>query len=183
MSERIELFFNDQVDLLKSNNTQKIKSEILKLSKYLHKHQNEIIDSSTQTKLLMIVEKYVKYGSATSALKDAIAELVGLLLSLPEGKLVTSKSKKKALIWYDSLCTEDSQPQKIDGKPEKFTVIDINADERTLVLLSETDSDHFVENVKTDSSSLFDEIAAKFDNSEESVVVEVRNSIVVTIQS
>lgn len=180
MSDRIELFFNDQVDLLKSNNTQKIKSEILKLSKYLHKHQNEIIDSSTQTKLLMIVEKYVKYGSASSALKDAIAELVGLLLSLPEGKLVTSKSKKKALIWYDSLCTEDSQPQKIDEKPEKFTVIDINADERTLVLLS--DSDHFVENVKTDSSSLFDEIVAKFD-SEESLVVEVRNSIVVTIQS
>ena len=180
MSDRIELFFNDQVDLLKSNNAQKIKSEILKLTKYLHKHQNEIIDSNTQTKLLMIVEKYVKYGSATSVLKDTIAELVGLLLSLPEGKLVTSKSKKKVLIWYDSLCTEDSQPQKVDGKPEKFTVIDINADERTLVLLS--DSDHFVENVKTDSSSLFDEIVAKFD-SEESLVVEVRNSIVVTIQS
>jgi hypothetical protein len=183
MSERIELFFNDQVDLLKSNNAQKIKSEILKLTKYLHKHQNEIIDSNTQTKLLMIVEKYVKYGSATSVLKDAIAELVGLLLSLPEGKLVTSKSKKKVLIWYDSLCTEDSQPQELDGKPEKFTVIDINADERTLVLLSEADSDHFVENVKTDSSSLFDEIAAKFENSEESIVVEVCNSIVVTIQS
>ena len=183
MSDRIEIFFNDQVELLKSNNTQKIKSEVHKFTKYLFKHQNDVVEASIQTKLLIVVEKYAKYCSTVDqhAVKDAVEELIGLILALPEGKLISSKSKKKALSWYDSLCTEANVAQ-FATKIDKFGVIDVNIDDKTLVLLSETDTDHCLEHVKCESTSLFDEICTKF-NDEENVIVGVSNAVVVNIQT
>ncbi len=180
MSDRIELFFNDQVELLKSNNIQRIKSEVQKFTKYLFKHQNDVIEANTQTKLLIVVEKYVKYCLSVNAVKDAVEELIGLILALPEGKLISSKSKKKALSWYDSICT-DSNVAQVATKIDKFSVIDVNVDDKTLVLLSETDTDQCLEHVKCESPSLFDQICTKF-NDEENIIVEVSNSVVVNIQ-
>lgn len=195
-SERVERFLEDSTKLLNSSPSsnikpQKIIAEILKLRKWLQKHQDESLPGGHKDKLLQCIQSYhvftiklaekdTKGGNGISdlsvGLADTVLELVEDLCKMPEGKLVSGKSSKsKALKWIDQLLMivnrVELPKEGLNTCTKNFELIDvshINAESYELELMDPESGD--VKNtIYATSDTSFKE---RFENGE-SVLVEV----------
>jgi len=195
-SERVERFLEDSTKLLNSSpnsniKPQKIIAEILKLRKWLQKHQDESLPGGHKDKLLQCIQSYhvftiklaekdTKGGNGISdlsvGLADTVLELVEDLCKMPEGKLVSGKSSKsKALKWIDQLLMivnrVELPKEGLNTCTKNFELIDvshINAESYELELMDPESGD--VKNtIYATSDTSFKE---RFENGE-SVLVEV----------
>ena len=106
-SERIDKYYDDGLQLIEKKNDSKILTEVKKLAAFITKHQSDSVTSNQQSRLLSIIEMYYKYATSKerdaddddTRMHDSVQSLISDLLALPEGKLVTSKGKKKAVTW------------------------------------------------------------------------------------
>lgn len=158
--ERIDLFHEDCLKLSTGEglNLKRISSEIMKLRKWLQKHQNETLPENSKGKLMSVLQVYYKLRERLMEV-DYINILEGLIddyLKLPEGKLTTSKSKHICLNWLDELKRiETNEEMKESGivivdreQIKRYIVADIN-DDHTLVLMSpDPNSDEMMENAR-----------------------------------
>eukprot|EP00933_Yihiella_yeosuensis_P073316 TRINITY_DN81965_c0_g1_i1.p1 TRINITY_DN81965_c0_g1~~TRINITY_DN81965_c0_g1_i1.p1 ORF type:complete len:202 (-),score=52.86 TRINITY_DN81965_c0_g1_i1:997-1602(-) len=114
--DRVEKFAADGEALLKEPNAKKIASEVQKLRTWIHKHQDELLSDSHKEKLFVCMQKYHKYSSAKSSSgyvvpPECIAQVQGLVedaLKVPEGKLITMKTKKQLLKWLEFFGSDGS---------------------------------------------------------------------------
>ena len=69
-SERIDKFYEDSINLLKSHNITKIINEIKKLSVWMQKHQSETVPDNHKQVLLTVIESYYNYNNTHSNNND-----------------------------------------------------------------------------------------------------------------
>ncbi len=134
-AERVNKFYDDATLLTSApspssnanNNINKLTSEIMKLKSWLQKHQNEVLQDSMKTKLLQCIEMYYrKVFHRREGLLDPVTELLGCYLQLPEGKLLSSKDKRKVLQWINSLSCLESGDSLSEGLSINSPVVNTN---------------------------------------------------------
>jgi hypothetical protein len=142
-----------KLETLKGNRA-KYATEIKKLTLWMHRHQNEALTDASKQRLVTIL------ADSTQVLEGEAADLLQMYLSLPEGKLTTSKGKTRALKWLGSLDDENEQNKyKREGGAWEGvvgTVLDLS-DKNVLTLemddatvIEVTCPQHLVEGLKTD---------------------------------
>jgi hypothetical protein len=175
-SERIEKFQTDCEYLLRIKNIPKIVVEIRKLCTWIQKHQNGIVPDSHKQILLSIIESYVQLllKEQNNLLIDIIINLVDDYLKLPEGKLVNSKGKKKALKWLEILAgiqnNSDTENLNVQS-PIRYLVIDMDQESKKLTVVNEKDQDIILDNISL-QIEVFNEIYQQFENQQD-VYVEL----------
>ena len=118
MADRIDKFHEDCEKLVAVPNNPKIVGEVQRLSKWLQKHQGEAMPEASKARLFGVLQKYHKVATTTTSqpMKDAITATIEDYLKLPEGKLVSSKSKQQALKWLTALGSdEDTKKSQANG--------------------------------------------------------------------
>lgn len=182
-AERVDKFQIDSQTLLKSNNHVKIISEMKKLSQWLQKHQSEIIPDNHKQILLGVIESYYTYYCSSiqnreATLLDAVSLLVDDCLKLPEGKLINSKGKKKALKWIDtlnSLQSTDGNASSTDRKlaadtssttSESFIVISLQQHNKSISVMDEETGERVIENIPVTTSSQWKALKQHFAKTE-----------------
>ena len=98
-TERIEKFSNDleEIQLRKD----KYQKEVLKLSKWMFKHQDENIPSTAKSRLIELMGKTKATLCSNEEEISVVITLLEMYCALPEGKLTTSKGKQKAVKWLE----------------------------------------------------------------------------------
>lgn len=139
-SERIDKFYADCFALPKSRG-----KECEKISIWLQKHQSEIVPSGQQTKLVQLVDQHFRSGREDYP--DKLLNLIQTMLSLPEGKLITAKSKQKILKFLEALAP--SKPVGISSATtvSTYSVIDIDESSGSIVVVDDSDDTIILENV------------------------------------
>jgi len=201
-ADRVDKFSTDCQTLLKTNNTSKIISEIKKLSLWLQKHQSEIIPDNHKQLLLTTIESYYNYYSQNrdSLLLDAVMLLVDDCLKLPEGKLINSKGKKRALKWIDVLHSYQSSSSTagdciglVNGSTssgsiassttsQSYIVISLQQHNKSISVMDEETGEKVIENIIVSSMTQWKALKKHFTKSSEQeqevsdVVVYLSNS-------
>ncbi len=194
-AERVSKFYDDATLLtsaptnLTNNTTNKLISEIMKLKSWLQKHQNEVLQDSIKTKLLQCIEMYYrKVFHRHESLVDPVTDLLGCYLQLPEGKLLSSKDKRKVLQWINSLSSlgsgdslpkgssSNSSPARVVSSTWIVQSVDYNNNKNisTLTLLNAENDELWKEDVAVEVD-LVDKIAELMDTCD-NIIVEVDNS-------
>ena len=147
-SERIDKFFDDARHWTDPNarNDGKAMTEMSRLSKWMIKHQSESVGDGSKNRLLSVVELFFRYiprdtsSEATVQLTEAKSALISDYLKLPEGKLVNSKLKRRALSWIEQLSTQSNEEPAVQDCEyelgQRWMVADI-AEDQTLSLMRE----------------------------------------------
>ena len=194
MTERIDKFVVDITRWSEKNasNDGKLISEIEKLTKWLGKHQDEMIPDGYKQKLFSIVELVFRYaptsqdGSVVEKVVESKRSLCSCFLMMPEGKLVNGKSKKKVLKWLESLNAADDTGMvasvftSVGGAENEnqgsiWLVADIT-DERKLTLMKEdVQSSDLLEDVDVDNEEMLVEIERRFNEDGGVVCIKMIN--------
>lgn len=142
MADRVSKFVEDAHKLLESPiNVPKVEKELKRLRTWLFKHQDESLQKGKQAELLSTVKSYYKVAmgeSTESTLRDAVFGVVDDLLKLPEGKLVSSKTKGDCLKMLRQLGGQE-ETLDVDKSDESsstvgvWLVADVMADSVTVV--------------------------------------------------
>lgn len=173
---RIEKFSDDSKALMASNNSKKLSAEIKKFRTWLQKHQNEIVSDGLKTKLFQTIDSYYRYCTNEKNVaihEDDISTLLGDYLQLPEGKLLSSKDKRKVLSWHQSLAGCKNTGKVAASGVRKWSVIDINS-KNELTMMSDENGDDMMEGFVVEDSQKFARIAEMF-NSDVPVFLEISN--------
>jgi hypothetical protein len=176
-SERIQKYLEDAQKYVAGQSTSKVLAELKKLNTWLQKHQNESVPEGAKAKLISTVEVYLKYCTspgAEAALLEAVANVVGSYLQLPEGKLVSASYKKKALAWHQDLAALESGQADNGLEPiiSQWFVDTINKD-GTISLLQVDNSEVWRENYSPLNLAEYLENMRALCGEHESVVVEL----------
>ena len=155
-------------------------SEIKKLRQWLTKHQNEMLPDGSKQKLLSAVEAYYLYCCKRperfeGEVGDTVSSLVGDLLKLPEGKLISAKSKSKALKWLESTLEAaqvGSGPSDSSSLITRWVVGDIDEADKLMLMSQRPGRDDLIEDFAVDDSALLARIRESFDK-EAPVVLEL----------
>jgi hypothetical protein len=122
-------------------NYRKVQSEVDRLAKWLHKHQEEVVPDGSKAKLFATIQAYYKVAISAPAseegVRSAVHELVDALLKIPEGKLVSAKAKQSAIKWIESLRDSTGSGSSLGGKPvarRRLVVMDVASDGSLSVL-------------------------------------------------
>lgn len=166
-------------------NYRKVQSEVDRLAKWLHKHQEETVSDGAKAKLFATVQAYYKVAVAAprseEGVRGAVHELVDGLLKIPEGKLVSAKSKQSAIRWIESL--RDGSGSGSGGKAvvqrRRLVVMDVASDGSLSVLQPGT-SDVMVSMPISNGSEVLPRLRALLDELG-SVDVEVEGDRVVRV--
>jgi hypothetical protein len=156
-SERVDKFLSDS---LQCRTPAQLQKEAERLSVWLQKHQAEIVPPGQQAKLIQVLDVHTKSGRLGYA--DALLNLVETFLALPEGKLVSAKSKQKCLKLLDSLSEGGGPKPSASPVAKLFTLLDIDRDS-SKVTVQNDDTEEILEEVECDVgllqriSSLFEE--------------------------
>mmetsp|Transcript_13133 Transcript_13133/g.37780 ORF Transcript_13133/g.37780 Transcript_13133/m.37780 type:complete len:198 (+) Transcript_13133:46-639(+) len=172
-ADRVDKYHSDGAALLGSKplKADKVRAEIRSLRKWLQKHQDETLAAGPQGKLLETAQAYHKAAAAGGpdgeALQDEVLGLVEDLLKLPEGKLVSSKAKRTAIKWTETLrgkaAGSDDAPDAAAGVAgEVMDVIDIAGDGAVSVTLMDEDGET-LEGVAIDDEELAERLRSCFD--------------------
>lgn len=152
-SDRICMYFDDCKLLLENKNILKICNEIKKLTNWLQKHQNESVPDNIKVKLMSIVDSYYRFGLSNNnsnlELKETILNLFSTYLQLPEGKLVSSKDKKKVLNWiseYNTTIDDNSYNIKQNNKMISIWSIEEIIDNKLITILNKDNNEMWKEN-------------------------------------
>lgn len=174
-SDRINKFVEDQTKVLvSSSKPSKIIAEVNHLKQWLQKHQDETVPDGAKGKLMVIMEKYNRAQGYFVDIRDAVVDLYGCYLQLPEGKLVSAKDKAKVLVWVSNISSgeeEDSQP--VAPSISKWTVESLDARKRKVTLLSMDDPDLWKEDMAVDDAPTMESIARLMGQGQ--VVVELED--------
>lgn len=162
---RINKFHEDSRILILKQNSQKIQAEIKKLRSWLQKHQNEVVIDSIKEKLLLTLEAYYKYFHVNhneEFIKDSVEELLSDFLQFPEGKLLSSKSKKKVLGWINIIRKSNlDESNKNVKKTKKYSVENVNCNSQ-VDLLSIDDPEDWLVDFLVEDRSIFEQIEGNF---------------------
>lgn len=175
-ADRVMKFYEDAERLCKastgggsSSTDAKVVAEVNKLKTWLMKHQNEVMTDAMKAKLLQTVSLYHRLASASShaesGFTNAITALLSDYLMMPEGKLVSSKDKKKVMNWLESSGSNastafcDTEKESEDA-PSLWTIQDVNEEQRTVTLLNIDNEDKWLEDVLVPHSFIWDKIIA-----------------------
>jgi hypothetical protein len=161
--DRVDKFCVDGEALLEKKNVPRILAEVLNFKKWIQKHQSEMITPNSQAKLLTLVERYYLFSLTVQedALKEAIFGLVADLLTLPEGKLISSKSKKKVLGWYDSLTASSTKGGSKQPVLQEWQVVDVS-DSGKLTLMNPDCNEDILEDFELQPVDIATKIKDKF---------------------
>lgn len=179
--ERIDKYLGDAEKLVRLSNESKVIAELAKLKTWLQKHQYEVVPDGAKSKLLQVLTVYYKYNQQLiterkEVVGEKLIELFSDYLQLPEGKLLSSKDKRKVLQWQTnfSLGIPPSEPIP---ESEIFVVQDVNEDERLVTVQSTLDQIKWLENIIVDSEEIWISLLESFQAGKEvSVLVVERES-------
>lgn len=157
--DRIQKFHDDQVDNITSckGKTSKITSEIDKFRQWLVKHQDNVVPDAAKGQIFTILEKYQRCSTQVyPEITPAVYTLYSDFLQLPEGKLVSSKSKQRVLKWLqqmDSDAADANTAESVEAMVARqentlstWSVEGINEKKRCVTLLSTDDAEVWKEN-------------------------------------
>lgn len=167
-AERIEKFLSD---ISFTSPWAFARKECDKLQIWLQKHQNEIVPSASQTKLMQLLDLHLKLGKYHYA--DVLNNLIQTALALPEGKLITTKNKQKCLKMLHDISEKSTSNLSIEisSNISKLFILDIDSDLMCITLMNE-DSGEILEGVEI-KKSLLAKVQTLFDND---VALEIRVS-------
>eukprot|EP00667_Euglena_gracilis_P023742 EG_transcript_26966 len=161
-------------------------AEVQRLCKWLQKHQDEAVPDKAKGQLLAVVQKYYQAAQSlgTTALTDSVTSLVEDLLKLPEGKLVTSKSKQQALKWLSTLApaanpVPGASPVEAG---ERWMVGDIG-DDGLLQLVPDGDGDEVIDGAAVATLELLAAVRRRFEEEGHCTVGVRRQGRKVTVTS
>lgn len=178
-ADRIDKFQTDCNLLLhndnQSNNVMKIVSEVKKLSQWLQKHQSEVVPDNHKQILLTIIENYYNYylqkRKDSTVLLDVVTLLVDDCLKLPEGKLINSKGKKRALKWIEILHSPTTSDGRVGSSSNTnridihstfsattttnpiYIVISIQEHNKSISVMDESSGESVIDNISISSST------------------------------
>jgi len=119
------------------------------------------VSKSLQTKLLSAIESYYRFAISSTCKEEEVLDtslaMITDFLCLPEGKLVSGKSKQKAISWQRNLISINVQQDTSGGyKPTSkntvWTVVDMNDNtDCSLITFTLFRDEEFLENVKVRS--------------------------------
>eukprot|EP01031_Cornospumella_fuschlensis_P040103 gene40103-48870_t len=157
--DRIQKFHDDQVKLLVSNTKQsKISGEIGSLRTWLQKHQNDVVPDGAKTQLFTIIEKYNRAAGYFTDIRDAVEQLLGDYLQMPEGKLVSAGSKRKVIVWLENMRASvdeaNTKTSDVISAPKimKWSVESMDEGKKTVTLLNTEDAELWKEDFSVGAS-------------------------------
>ena len=147
---RAEKYYEDAVHICKSGVEPKMLSEIRKLRTWLQKHQSETLTDGAKQKLLAATECYYLYcvkreERFEGEVGGLVTELVEDLLKLPEGKLISAKSKTKALKWLETTKLSFEASTETVISTTRWVVGDIDESGRLMMMSERPGSDELIE--------------------------------------
>lgn len=179
-ADRISKFFDDAKALLSKDreiSESKINSEIKRMRTWLQKHQNEVVPDGSKTKLFGVIDLFYRFSCVidkNSSLFEGISDLLSDYLQIPEGKLLSSKDKKKVLNWVETMKVSDSDQGKA-AKNRKLSCwyVEEILKGSLLTLLSVENEELWLENFEVKDKNIYDEIKNMMD---------IGNPVIVEIQ-
>jgi len=158
-SDRVDKFCLDAEAALLKPAVHVLAKECTRLAVWLQKHQDEPIPSAQQGKLMSMLDLHVKNGRDSYSV--GVHTLVSTMLSLPEGKLITAKSKQKCLRILDSLAVVGGKKPAVQEKTAKrFVVYEVDETLCKAVVVEEDDESNVIEHVSVPSELLGALVAA-----------------------
>eukprot|EP00668_Euglena_longa_P014670 GGOE01018671.1.p1 GENE.GGOE01018671.1~~GGOE01018671.1.p1 ORF type:complete len:193 (-),score=50.60 GGOE01018671.1:259-837(-) len=187
MADRIEKFREDCDKLVADRNAARMAAEVQRLCKWMQKHQDEAVPDKAKGQLLAVIQKYYQTAQslAAPALTDSVTGLIEDLLKLPEGKLVTSKSKQQALKWLATLApatgsASGASPSAAVEAGERWVVGDIS-DAGAFQLVPDGDGDEVIEGATAATTDLLAEVRRRFEEEGHCTVQVSRQGRKVTV--
>ena len=195
MTERIDKFVVDitRWSVKNAANDEKLRGEVERLTKWLEKHQNEMIPDGHKNKLLSLVDLVYRYipTSQDERIQESKRSLCSCYLMMPEGKLVNAKSKKKVMKWLDTLnvdtgaaigsvfsCVNNSGNGDQSGV---WLVADITEERKLTLMKEDVHSSDVLEDIDIDNEEMLVEIERRFDSDGGYVCVKMLNGVCVEI--
>ena len=149
---RAEKYYEDALLACKSGVEPKICTEVKKLRVWIQKHQSDLLTDGAKMKLFSAVESYYLYcmkraGRFEDEVGGLVTDLVEDLLKLPEGKLISGKSKSKALKWLENttLPKEAAVETETSATHTRWVVGDIDESGRLMLMSERPGSDELIE--------------------------------------
>lgn len=136
-AERVDKWHVDAEALVTTGKQSGLAKECDRLSAWLQKHQGEIVPQAQQVKLMQLADLHFKHGA--NKYDGNLGNLLSTLLSMPEGKLVSAKSKAKLLKMLDGI-SDKKKTGPVFGestnvtKPKLFAILDVEAAKREVVV-------------------------------------------------
>jgi hypothetical protein len=163
--------------LVVARNRNSVGLKINKLRSWLQKHQYDTLADGGKTKLLQILIICQRYCQSLSGeervnFEEFVTSLFSDYLQLPEGKLVSSKDKKKVMLWLQNLGAHESESsKKIKGREIICIVIDINEESQEVIGQSE-ENDEIFEALACCSEDIWNSIKSLF-NVDSNAIIRV----------
>ncbi|CAB9514265.1 expressed unknown protein [Seminavis robusta] len=167
LEDRCVMFHDAAMGTGKSKGSAK---EIAALRKFLHKNQTQRFTDKATSRLFDTIQLYCKNDVV------ALEDREGLLedaLKMPF-TVFTTKQKKTMLKWIEELrgtTGSGGKPSKKHSKAIKFSVIDLDADNKKFSLMQEESGDTF-EDLPLPEGALGNQIKTAFETTEDAVDVE-----------
>lgn len=133
-AERVDKWHVDGEALVTTGKHSSLAKECERLAAWLQKHQGEIVPQAQQVKLMQLADLHFKHGA--KEYDGNLGNLLSTLLSLPEGKLISAKSKHKVLKMLDGLSGKKTDPASGESttKPKLLAILDVDAAEGEVTL-------------------------------------------------
>lgn len=166
---RVDRYYLDGIAIVKSGVEPKMCSEIKKLRQWLTKHQTEMLPDGAKQKLLSAVEAYFLYcckrpDRFEGEVGDVVTSLVSDLLKLPEGKLISAKSKLKALKWLETTAvSKEASVSPTPSSSTRWVVGDIDEAGKLMLMSERPGSSDLIEDFTVDDGALLARIQETFD--------------------
>lgn len=189
-AERISKFHDDAIETLQQSKRtgviQKIEGEISRLRTWIQKHQSESVPDTAKQQLLSTVELFHNFANdrtqslqsekSVTSVGNLVGDLVSDLLKIPEGKLITSKGKRRAMKWVSSgeQNRKSGNMKDEESLVTKWSVVDLDEESGTTTLMA-IDGGNIKENFHVDDESKMDAIVALF-VSGAGVIIELRGN-------
>ena len=151
---RAEKYYEDAVLVCKSGVEPKMCTEVRKLRTWIQKHQTDTLTDGAKQKLLSAVECYFLYcmkrsGKFEEEVGGLVTDLVEDLLKIPEGKLISAKSKTKALKWLENTTLSNEAAAGTETSASntrsRWVVGDIDESGRLMLMSERPGSDELIE--------------------------------------
>jgi hypothetical protein len=175
-AERIDKYFADISALSSTRNDKKLSTEIDKLRSWMQKHQNESVPEASRSKLVQIIDLCHRYIGDSEVIESTQA-LISDYLALPEGKLASSKAKKKMLGWIEGASDTNEQSEELSFR-KNYIVSEVNSDGSFNLI---DDNGESLDNIACASSALKYSIIERFHDDDCVEVVAVNGSVIVDI--
>lgn len=167
--DRIQKFCDDQISVITTckGKPNKITAEIDKLRQWLVKHQEVVVPDGAKAQIFSILEKYQRcFTSVYPEIMPAVSTLFSDYLQLPEGKLLSSKSKQRVLKWLQQMDNSEngkseSVEQMIKRQGETlstWSVEGVDEKNQRVTLLSTTDAEVWKEDFHVPSKNHFQQL-------------------------